>query len=148
MTAAEDGRRLDVKLTRGILPVCVLQVTSLQAAAMAVMEALAVLAVLLALLYQWFRSIGALWPSLGVPCIKDGTIKTLRFMVMAEFRGYTQQRWYQHAKQQGHQFLGVQAGSMASLLAVHPDLVKTILVKDFAHFMDHGTYFSGTPFPN
>jgi hypothetical protein len=102
------------------------------------MLVLALLLVLLALTYFYFTSTFLYWKDRDVEFIKPYPLvgSMGRVMSLKEHLADFFQRIYKENK--GKSFVGFFQGKTPALVILDPQLVKNILVKDFAHFTDHG----------
>jgi hypothetical protein len=92
----------------------------------------------LGLLYYFFTCNFGYWKKKGVVFEKGypffGSLKdtmTLKEHVMISFSNI-------YKKYRGERFVGYYQGRSPGLLIIDPELIKSIVVKDFSHFYDHG----------
>lgn len=95
-------------------------------------------------LYFSFRRRFQLFKNIGVPYIEptfplgntqDSVFKQKHF-------AYISQDFYRKLKAGGHDYGGVFLFKAAALLVVDPEFAKTIMVRDFAHFVDRGVFYN------
>ena len=95
-------------------------------------------AVFLGLLYYFFTCNFDHWEKKGVKYEKGyfffGSIRSA--MVLEEHIMLAFHRIY--TKYQGEKFVGFYQGRSPALMVMDRELIKTIMVKDFWHFSDHG----------
>ncbi|KAE8746226.1 Cytochrome P450 CYP6 [Frankliniella occidentalis] len=110
---------------------------------MAVLEILAAAAALTLLLYYYMTSTADFFAKRDIPHLPQTPLvgSSLDALLSRRFRGQVWREWYDHAKAHGHKFYGVFVGRRPTLFVCDVDMVKTILVKDFQHVMDRGTYY-------
>ncbi|KAK3932207.1 Cytochrome P450 6a8 [Frankliniella fusca] len=106
-----------------------------------VFEVLVALVVLLAIRYyvrtaSFWTSRGVMSKS-GVPIL--GSAPAL--LMQTEYRGTIMQKFYREARAKNEPCVGLFVGSQPSLLVVDQDMLRSVLVKDFSHFMDRGMAF-------
>lgn len=105
-------------------------------------DIIAVVVTILLLIRLYYIEAHRYWERLGVPQISPsfpfGNARKiiLRYQNLAE----TTKEFYDIAKSRGHKFVGIYFFSRKALLAVDPQLVRNILVKDFQYFHDRGLY--------
>ena len=98
-----------------------------------------VLAVLAPLAYLLAGST-SYWSRRGLTQVRSLPLvgSSLAYMAAREFKGHIMQRWYREARAQGQSCVGVYLGPKPALILVDPDLLKTVMVKDFSSFTDRG----------
>jgi len=99
---------------------------------------IAVFLVVLGALYTYFKHKFSYWKKKGVPFLKPsfplgncGELILLRKSFGETYTGL-------YNKLEGNKFGGVYLLHRPQLIIRDPDLIKTVLVKDFDHFHDHG----------
>uniref|UniRef100_A0A182K3B0 Uncharacterized protein n=1 Tax=Anopheles christyi TaxID=43041 RepID=A0A182K3B0_9DIPT len=97
---------------------------------------------LLSLVYLFLRNRHAYWCTRGFPCKPNPSLLFGQMQGNGTTRhaAYVTQEIYQYAKERGERFIGYSFFFMPLVLVCDIELVKTVLVKDFAAFHDRGMY--------
>lgn len=102
---------------------------------------------LILFLYIHFKRRYRYWKDLGVPSIEPTfpTGNVSDFLKTSIHFSYVIQKLYMKLKQLGanDDYGGIYFFGNPVFLVLSPEFAKTVLVKDFHHFMDRGIYFNG-----
>lgn len=103
---------------------------------------LAVVALLLTAAGLYIRSRHRFWSDRGIPCAPNPEFLFghVRGQVTNKHAAYVNRELYQQFKARGEGFGGYSFFAVPAVIIVDPELVKTILVRDFAVFHDRGIY--------
>ncbi|XP_065214526.1 probable cytochrome P450 6a18 [Planococcus citri] len=93
-------------------------------------------------LYRYFKKSHRYFEKYGIPCTKshwyyghmEDAIRCKKSYVM------TLKELYE--KSEPHRFVGLYTMQRPAVMIRDPELLKSILIKDFDHFHDHGVYYS------
>ncbi|KAK3925060.1 putative cytochrome P450 6a23 [Frankliniella fusca] len=106
-----------------------------------VFEVLVACVVLLAVRY--YVRTARFWTSRGV--MSKGGLPILgsapALILQTQYRGRIMQKFYREARAKNEPCVGLFVASQPTLLLVDQDLLRSVLVKDFSHFMDRGMAF-------
>lgn len=106
--------------------------------ALALQITLALVAVAAYLIYRYFTETFDYWKKKGVifvkPAFLAGSMKSV--LMIQEHLGEFFDRMYKDYSSE--RYVGYFMGKKPTLLVRDPELVKHIMIKDFAHFTDHG----------
>ncbi|ETN58140.1 cytochrome P450 [Anopheles darlingi] len=94
---------------------------------------------LVALVYFYLRQKHAFWRKRGFPCKPNPKLLT-GHLDPSVHGSYVNQELYHYAKGRGDRFIGISFFFMPLVVLCDVELIKTILVKDFAVFHDRGMY--------
>jgi len=99
---------------------------------------LALVAVAVYLIYRYFTETFDYWKNKGVVFIKPifliGSMKSVS-LIQEHLGEFFERIYKEHSSER---FVGYFMGKKPTLLVRDPELVKHIMIKDFAHFTDHG----------
>jgi hypothetical protein len=99
---------------------------------------LALVAVAVYLIYHYFTKTFDYWKNKGVVFVKPyflvGSMKSV-LLIQEHLGDFIERLYKEHSSER---FVGYFMGKKPTLLVRDPELVKHIMIKDFAHFTDHG----------
>jgi len=105
---------------------------------LALQVTVALVAVACFLIYRYFTESFDYWKKKGVVFVKPsflvGSMKTV--LLIEEHLGEFFERLYKEYSSE--RYVGYFMGKKPTLLVFDPELIKHIMIKDFAHFTDHG----------
>jgi cytochrome P450 family 6 len=105
-------------------------------------DLIAIVATIVVVVIAYFKWKLAYWDRIGLPVLAPtipfGNMKKL--MLGQLTIGEQFQELYKELKSRGHKHGGVYLGTRPFYMAVDPEIVKHIMLKDFQHFVNHGNF--------
>ncbi|XP_062562557.1 cytochrome P450 6a8-like [Armigeres subalbatus] len=102
----------------------------------------AIVALLLTAAALYIHRRGRFWSDRGIPCAPNPEFLFghVRDQLTKRHASYVHQDLYRQFKARGESFAGYSFFSVPAIMTVDPELVKTILVRDFGIFHDRGIF--------
>lgn len=94
------------------------------------------------LIYFYLKKRHRFWADRGIPCAPDPHLLYghVKGSITVEHGSYVNQRLYNSFKKRGLAFGGFSFFAIPGIMVIDPELIKTIMVKDFHVFHDRGIY--------